>query len=404
MSTKITFEQLSFLAGSVFNPNTPVSEKDLFSGRAQQVDRVLEVISQKGQHVIIFGERGVGKTSLANVLSSFVPTQESLLSTRINCDRSDNFSSVWRKLFDGLALVRDKETVSFKPTITKESVHTSEFFPNANITPNDVKNALLTISTNFLPVLIIDEFDRLDEPERRTFSDLIKSLSDYSLSATIILIGVGNSVGDIINEHQSVSRALVQVQMPRMIQDEIKSIILNSLTKLNMQIDDDSLEQIVLLSKGLPHYTHLIGLHSTRDALANYSYTIHGDNIGVAIRKAVNDAQYSIKTAYHSAISSAKKSNLFAEVLLACALAQTNEMDEFAAQDIGAPLKIVTQKEYKIAAYVTHLTEFSEEKRGHILIKTGQKRRYRYKFSDPLMQPFIIMQGILSGKINMDSQ
>jgi Cdc6-like AAA superfamily ATPase len=404
VSKEEEFARLHFLAGQVFNPNTPVSVKDLFSGRTRQLNRVLEVISQTGQHVIIFGERGVGKTSLANVISAFTPSQESIVSIRINCDKSDDFSSVWNKLFDGMQLEKTKHTVSFKPTSNKVSVPTTEFFPDLkSITPNDVRKALLNISESFLPVLILDEFDRLDENVRRIFSDLIKSLSDYSLSATIILIGVGSSVEDIINEHQSVSRALVQVQMPRMTKEEINAIIKNSLSKIKMDITDEALKQIALLSKGLPHYAHLIGLHATRDALKNRSLTIHANNINNAIRKAVDDAQYSIKSAYHNAIRSSKKVNLFAEVLLSCALAETNELDEFAAQDLKAPMFTITNHDYKIAAYVTHLAEFSDEKRGKILLRSGQKRRYRYKFSDPLMQPYIIMQGILNKQISPQS-
>jgi Holliday junction resolvasome RuvABC ATP-dependent DNA helicase subunit len=34
----------------------------------------MDAINQQGQHVLIYGERGVGKTSLANVLSGFLKT------------------------------------------------------------------------------------------------------------------------------------------------------------------------------------------------------------------------------------------------------------------------------------------------------------------------------------------
>ncbi len=52
----------------VFTPSAPVDDAALFAGRTTQLLKVVNAISQRGQHVVIFGERGVGKTSLSNIL------------------------------------------------------------------------------------------------------------------------------------------------------------------------------------------------------------------------------------------------------------------------------------------------------------------------------------------------
>lgn len=121
--------------------------------------------------------------------------------------------------------------------------------------------------------------------------------------------------------------------------------------------------------------------------------------VNQAIAKAIEDAQQSIRNAYYDAIRSPRKDNLFADVLLACALAKTNELGYFAAQDVRQPIRGITGKNYDIPTFAQHLNEFSEIKRGRILQKTGDRRRYRYRFSDPLMQPYVIMQGVVSGKV-----
>lgn len=253
-----------------------------------------------------------------------------------------------------------------------------------------------------MPVIVIDEFDRLREEVRKVFADLIKTLSDHGTKATVILIGVGDSVEHLIKEHQSISRALAQVQMPRMDVFEIREIITNRMTQLTMSIAEDALSQISLLAMGLPHYAHLVGLHATRDALDDNLKTISKNNVEAAIRRSIEDAQHSIRTTYFKAIRSAKKDNLFADVLLACALSEMNELGEFSAQDISSQMLRVTGKQYDAPAYAQHLNEFSDGKRCNILIKSGEKRLYRYKFSDPLMQPFVTMQGIIDGKITLD--
>jgi len=77
-------------ASQVFTPGAPVSSKALFSGRAEQLRRVIEAVPAPGRHPIIYGQRGVGKTSLANIIRDVV---EDLLVVKISCDGSDTFIS-----------------------------------------------------------------------------------------------------------------------------------------------------------------------------------------------------------------------------------------------------------------------------------------------------------------------
>jgi hypothetical protein len=44
------------LAGSVFTPGSPVSERDLFAGRQAQITRIMEAVSQKGFHAVLYGD------------------------------------------------------------------------------------------------------------------------------------------------------------------------------------------------------------------------------------------------------------------------------------------------------------------------------------------------------------
>jgi len=96
---------------------------------------------------------------------------------------------------------------------------------------------------------------------------------------------------------------------------------------------------------------------------------------------------------------SPKKDNLFSDVLLSCAMAEPDELGYFAAADVREPMRTVTGKDYQIPSFSQHLKEFTEEKRGPILQKIGTPRRYRFRFINPLMQPYIIMKGVAGGKI-----
>ena len=90
-------QALSFQTGSIFTPGAPINEKDLFAGRSEQVEKIIDAVSQRGCHAILYGERGVGKTSLSNMISAFLANRLSFVISRTNCDISDSYSSLWTK-------------------------------------------------------------------------------------------------------------------------------------------------------------------------------------------------------------------------------------------------------------------------------------------------------------------
>jgi Cdc6-like AAA superfamily ATPase len=382
-------------AGRVFTPTSPINAQDLFAGRDEQLRQIVDVINQPGQHAILFGERGVGKTSLANVFAGYLNSTP-VLAPRINCDVGDTFDSVWRKVLEQAKLTRQRPGFGFNATPQTEIVHDGELLgPVA--TPDSVRRCLATLATVFTPVIVIDEFDRLDVEPRRAFADTIKGLSDHAVGATILLVGVADSVDQLLAEHQSVQRALAQVRMPRMSTDELMSVITKGLEKLEMTSQRNAKSRIVKLSQGLPHYVHLLSLYATRAAIDDHTLEVGAEHVERALERALTGTQQSTLSSYEAAVRSARKDNLFSKVLLACAMAETNELGEFAAQDVRDRLHHVAGRRYEIPNFAQHLKEFCDDKRGPILQKSGIPRLYRYKFIDPLMQPYVIMQVSSSG-------
>src|SRR6267142_4671650 len=85
--------------GVAFRPSAPINRYSLFAGRKREIDSIVNAVFQAGQHAILYGERGVGKTSLAKVLAELLSKSgmKTVHSDTINCDATDNFSSLWHK-------------------------------------------------------------------------------------------------------------------------------------------------------------------------------------------------------------------------------------------------------------------------------------------------------------------
>jgi Cdc6-like AAA superfamily ATPase len=390
----------SLLVSRIFTPTAPVDERSLFAGRRDQLKKVIDAVNQKGQHAVIYGERGVGKTSLANVLAAFLPAvgARNVITPRVNCDSSDTFQSVFDKAFREVGLIRQTQGMGFGASKQNAPMAATELL-GGDFSPDNVRRALGTLSKWFVPVIVFDEFDRLKDDVKHSVADTIKSLSDHAVDATIVVVGVADTVVDLIKEHASVERAMVQVHMPRMSDTEVSEVIQTGAGRLELSVTQQALKAICLLAQGLPHYAHLIGLYSARTIVESGGSEIDIDAVTSAIDEAVNNSQHSIQHMYHVATMSPRKDNLFSDVLLACALAHTDQLGYFAAQDVRDPMREITGKSYDIPSFSQHLNEFTEEKRGPILKKIGTARRYRFRFLNPLMQPFIVMQGCKDGKI-----
>jgi Cdc6-like AAA superfamily ATPase len=350
---------------------------------------------------MLYGERGVGKTSLANVLAAFLGgAGDDVLAPRINCETADTFETVWKKALARIASVHEKSRVGFRAGADKVRVDAGDLLkPDEPVTTDVIRRVLSQVGEGIALILIIDEFDRLTTPVRAAFADLIKTLSDQAVEATVLMVGVADNVDDLIDSHHSVARALAQIHLPRMNAREIERIINDGLARIGMTMELDAKARIVLLSQGLPHYTHLITLHAVRVAIDAQTLAITDAIVAEAIRKALEDAHQTIRTAYTEATYSARKDNLFADVLLACALAETDDSGYFAAQDVRGPLQAITGTPYQIPTFSQHLNDFSSATRANTLVKEGSPRRYRYRFSDPLMQPYVVMLGLANNRV-----
>ena len=106
------FARLRYQLQTVFTPGAPVSERELLAGRIDEISKVIGAVSQVGRHVLIYGERGVGKTSLAGLIHEIwvdvAKNVDSLIAPRVNCDTSDDYQSLWLKIADEMMLIFEK--------------------------------------------------------------------------------------------------------------------------------------------------------------------------------------------------------------------------------------------------------------------------------------------------------
>lgn len=286
-----------------FTPAKVIDSPDRFSGRQGQLQAIADALDIDGGHIVIYGNRGVGKSSLAQQMMlmsqdhadvtarlSHQPfTKMDFLPIYLQCDDSlRTIDDVLLRLLTSDTALRDwipyrvvaRETegqVQGGATVKILSLTAgskSKVVENAEAVTADLRTTFLNavqavidsgvVSRGIL--LVIDEFDRV--ADRTSLASLLKSVGE---KVKFALVGVATNVSELVNEHESVSRQLTGgcISVPPMNDEEIEDIFNRGEGILDNAVafDRGARDYISQVSRGHPFLVHLICLTSAIVAL-----------------------------------------------------------------------------------------------------------------------------------------
>jgi AAA ATPase domain len=385
-----------FRLGEVFTPSAPVDDQDLFAGRNHELFSVVEAIQSIGQHAVIYGERGVGKTSLARI-AIHIARSQGAVAVRVNCDGTDDYDQLWAKVMDELEIDVAQAGPDSDTPIGIPLDECSAILAAGALNPNLVRIALRKISTHAPLVVFFDEFNELADTNAIIgISNTIKTLSDNIERVTLCPVGVAENLDLLLEGHMSAVRAIVQVNMPRMERKELRELVSKGLAKLHMEATPNALTLMEIIPRGFPQYAHLLAQEGARQALLASKWLISRPDVLAGLRVGLKKMDRTLSTAYHNATYSAN-TNRYADVLLACAICDKGGKEGFSPADIRSAYCRIIGDDVNVDRYNAQLVAMATNR--DILVRDGDDRRWRYRFREPLMEPYVILEGLGNERI-----
>tara|TARA_R110000850_G_scaffold3709_4_gene17333 strand:- start:1335 stop:2708 length:1374 start_codon:yes stop_codon:yes gene_type:complete len=250
-------------------PAQPVNSIEHLFGREKELGRIERALYAAGRHIFIFGDRGIGKSSLAATAANQYQSSDAEY-IDVSCSPDSNFSDV----IANIAYKAVNESRFSKRTYS-ESLGVNLRFLNykndRNVTLKEIHNEVrslldaveilreVSLIYSKKTIVVVDEFDRMqDAKERALFADLLKHLGDKRVNIKFIFTGVSATINDLLGAHESAIRQLETIELSKMNWDARWHIVLNALDNFNIGIDREILIRIAAVSDGYPYYVHLI--------------------------------------------------------------------------------------------------------------------------------------------------
>ncbi|MGI3777025.1 MAG: AAA family ATPase [Janthinobacterium lividum] len=287
------------LLGEAFTPTRPQRTARRFTGRQAQLARIQRALVQERAHVVIFAERGRGKTSLSYLAADHARRAECTVA-RFSCAMGTSFDDILRGLMRDLP----RNLLSAPAVADQSGLEGCEAaLPAGLLQPRDVLGLPERLSTRHL-VLIVDEFDRLDAEQTRTrLADTIKQVSDRAIPVSFVLVGVADSLEHLLGHHPSIQRNIVGIPLPLMADEDIRAVIERGSGEVGLRFMPDLQARIVQLARGVPYIAQLLSLHAGSAALDRGSYAVDDVDLDEAVALALEQTDPHVLNLYAAVTS-----------------------------------------------------------------------------------------------------
>jgi hypothetical protein len=392
-----------YALGQVFTPSQPANLA--FVPRTVQEDDLRSLLGAAGTQVLIWGESGAGKSSVAYK----VLNEEKRLYIVTKCDGKSDYASILSSAFaQTQEIMADKSTSHDTATVktsTKfgggatpvessaegswESGQSKDFVP---IVQTQVSaETLAKILGRRETVWVIEDLHKVDAATKEAISDLLKVFSDESRTAprtAVMALGASDTASDILKSPANMTGRLATVELPPLTRAELASILETGGKLLHVDFSP-ILDQIVASSVGVASITHglafevcmALGVRQTSEAQIVAAQASFDTAIDRYMRTRIGD----MKGDFDAALIVKKKRRYNNHAIILKALAELHE-EGASYSDILAKIRS-EHREYPQGNLTTYIAQLQTDERRSLVRKTSEGK---FRYDQPLQYAYAV--------------
>jgi hypothetical protein len=334
---------------TVFTPATPLTQPERLLGRRHDLDRAKGILAEPGRHLLILGEPGVGRTSLALACAHGRPYRYHQVGL------GERFELLLRRL-----LADEPGTVA----------------PAAA----DAVWALVDQPELAPPLLIIDD---VHQAAGDTLVDglvpLLRALSDGD-SRTKVILTARRDVAFPVPLSQ-VGLRLFAMVIDRLDPEDLEQVVHAGAEATGLDFTEELTARLVADADGLPGLVHALALEAARSARRRGSRRVTlGRDYLPALLALVSGLEPILATEYATAAGGRGKHQRYEHVLWAAALGRESTVS---LDTLQHHLQLIEGKPMPRQAFLPHLGD---------LLKHGVLQRIHegcYRLASPAMRVYI---------------
>jgi len=293
----------------------PIRSIQMLKGRAEQLDEIDRALYAAGRHIFIYGDRGVGKSSLA-ATAAYQYQSADAEPMFVSGSSDETFTSIIANIAIQ-ALKRSKtDSIKKQKSIAMEfrglkwsrgeEISTLDLAAQIK-TVGDAAELLKQVALKHSekPAIVLDEFDTIPNPQdRNRFAGLLKQLGDQAVNLKFFITGVGQSCDELLGAHQSAHRQLATIELHKLPWEARREIVDDALGAFDLNVDDNVNWRIAIICDGFPYYVHLIVEKMLWEAFVSEEIvsTLSFKHFYAGLRVAVLETNAELRKPYEKAV------------------------------------------------------------------------------------------------------
>lgn len=406
-------------ASDVFTPTKPPVDKHNIYIHRVKFESKFKRAFERGATPVIFGDYGVGKTSLSLISLDNLMGEDGLVIRMTDPDNKD-ISAVYKLAFEKLEyevtvsetsgsgrnysaeiqasanssigigklfeILKVGVSASGKAEKSESETREKQFLVSS---PTESK-AIEVFSENKV-VFLIDELHRASDALKSQIAAAIKSCSDQGLEfPKFILCGTSSDAGKIAEINQGVDRLINEIKVPPLTREESEKIVVNGFDVLGVNYEKELPERVAGVAGGAPSLVHSIALELAESALST-NQVIDADHLREALSEVIEQGQNErMLQAYNRAINHKGSKRYRKHILTVMA---SSDETYVTTGELAEGVSKILREEVPQTVISGPLRDLKSERYGSILsnplMVDGREQQNQSCFSQPQMKSYI---------------